>query len=128
MYLGAMKFKTKDQKFLKTLLIFTPIPLVPKKCGLSINLYECVHEGIRQCPTLTYKAFHSLIQNSVCFSPYNWLSNYASLLGFSNWPLICGWEWDQKGTNKTLASMGLGLFCKLLTSPKLPLIIFNTTI
>ena len=32
-----------------------------------------------------------------------------------------------KGTNKTLAPMGLGFFCQLLTSPKLPLIIFNTT-
>ena len=30
--------------------------------------------------------------------------------------------------NKTLAPMGFGLFCQLLTSPKLPLIIFNTTI
>ena len=33
-----------------------------------------------------------------------------------------------KGTTKTLAPMGLGLFCQLLTSPKLPLTIFNTTI
>ena len=32
--------------------------------------------------------------------------------------------WDQKGTNKTLALMGLGFFCQLLKSPKLPLIIF----
>ena len=31
-------------------------------------------------------------------------------------------------TNKTLAPMCLGLFCQLLTSPKLPLIIFNATI
>ena len=33
-----------------------------------------------------------------------------------------------KGTNKTLAPMGLGLFRQLLTSPKLPLTIFNITI
>ena len=33
-----------------------------------------------------------------------------------------------KGTNKTLAPMSLELFCQLLTSPKLPLIIFNITI
>ena len=59
---------------------------------------------------------------------YNWLSNWASLLDHSNWALVCGLEWDQKGTNKNLAPMGLGLFCQLLTSPKLPLIIFNTTI
>ena len=30
-----------------------------------------------------------------------------------------------KGTNKTIAPMGLVLFCQLLTSPKVPLIIFN---
>ena len=59
---------------------------------------------------------------------YNWLSNWVSLLGHSNWTLVCGLEWDQKRTNKTLALMGLGLFYQLLTSPKLPLIIFNTTI
>ena len=44
-------------------------------------------------------------------------------LGFSIW-LGMG----LKGTNKTLAPMGFGPFCKLLSSPKLPLIIFNTTI
>ena len=33
-----------------------------------------------------------------------------------------------KETNKILAPMGLGLFCQLLTSPKSPLIIFNTII
>ena len=37
MYLGMVNFKTKDQKFLRTLSIFTSIPLVPKKCGLSIS-------------------------------------------------------------------------------------------
>ena len=109
-------------------LIFTPIPFVPKKCGLSISFYECVQGRIRECPTPTYKPFHSLFQNSVCFSPYNWLSNWASLLDHSNWALVCGLEWDQKGINKTLVPMGLGLFCQLLISPKLPLIIFNTTI
>ena len=58
-YFGEVKFKTKDQKFLRTLLIFTPIPLVPKKCGLSISFYECVQRRIRECPTITYKPFHS---------------------------------------------------------------------
>ena len=53
-----MNFKTKDQKFLRTLLIFTPILLVPKKCGLLISLYEFVQERIRECPTLTYIIFH----------------------------------------------------------------------
>ena len=66
--------------------------------------------------------------NSVCFFSHNWLSNWASLLGISNWVLVCGLEWDQNGTNKTLAPMGLGAFYQLLTSPKLLLIIFNTII
>ena len=128
MYLGMVNFKTKDQKFLRALLIFTPIPLVPKKCGLSISFYEFVQGRLRECLTLTYKSFHVLTKNSTCFSTYNWLSNWASLLGLSNWALVSGLEWDQKGTNKILAPMGLGLFCQLLTSPKLSLIIFNTTI
>ena len=50
------------------------------------------------------------------------------LIGLAFWALVCGLEWDQKGTNKTLAPIGLGLFYQLLTSPKLPLILFNTTI
>ena len=43
-------------------------------------------------------------------------------MGHSNWGLVASLEWDQKGTNKTLAPIGLGLFCQLLASPKLPLI------
>ena len=31
------------------------------------------------------------------FYIYNWLSNWASLLGLPNWALLCGLEWDQKG-------------------------------
>ena len=42
-----------------------------------------------------------------------------SQLGFSVWLGV-----RPKETNKTLAPMGLGFFCQLLTSPKLPLIIF----
>ena len=33
-----------------------------------------------------------------------------------------------KETNKTLTPMGIGLFCQLLTRPKLRLIIFDITI
>ena len=54
------------------------------------------------------------------------ITDYLIELAF--WALVCGLEWDQRGTNKTLAPMSLGLFCQLLTSPKLPSIIFNTTI
>ena len=45
------------------------------------------------------------------------------ILGFSLWL-----EMRLKGTNKSIVPMGLGLICQLLISPKLPLIIFNTTI
>ena len=128
MYLGAVKFKTKNQKYLGTLLIFTSIPLVPKKCGLSISLYVCVQGRIRECPTLTYKPFHTsykILYISLLIIDY--------LIGLTFWAIsielqLCGLEWDQKRTNKTLVPMGLGLFCQLLTSSKLPLIIINTII
>ena len=56
-YLSVVKFKTKDQKYLGTLLIFTPIPLMSMKCGLLISLYICVQGRIRECLTLTYTPF-----------------------------------------------------------------------
>ena len=55
-----VNIKTKDQKFLKTLSIFIPIPLVPKKSGLSISFYEFFQGRMRECLTLTYKPFHVL--------------------------------------------------------------------
>ena len=68
--------------------------------------------------------------NSVCFSPYIYKTDY--LIGLAFWPSQLSFSvWlgvGPKGTNKTLAPMGLGFFCQLLTSPKLPLTIFNTTI
>ena len=55
------------------------------------------------------------------------------LIGLAYWVFPIGlycvaWSGTKKGTNKTLAPMGLELFCQLLISPKLPLTIFNTTI
>ena len=105
-------------KDLGTLLIFTPIPLVPKKCGLSISLYVCVQRRIRECPTLTYKPFHSLTKTlyvSLLITDY--LIELA-FLGHSNWDLVYDLEWDQKGTNKTLAPMGFGLWAFLSTLDK----------
>ena len=128
MYLDAVKFKTKH---LRTLLIITLIPLDAQEVWSLNQLYVYVQEKMNEClNTHIYPISCNflLFQNSVCFSPYNWLSNWASLLGLSNWALVCGLKWEQKGTNKILAPIGLGLFCQLLTSPKLPLIIFNTTI
>ena len=128
MYLGMVNFKTKDQKFLRTFSIFTSIPLVPKKCGLSISFYEFFSRENERVSNPHIQTISCSYKNFVYFSPYNWLSNWASLLSLSNWILVCGLEWNQKGTNKTLVTMGLGLFYQLLTSPKLPLIIFNTII
>ena len=48
---------------------FNPIPLIPKKCGLSIRLYVCDQGRIREWRTLTYTPF---------FIPYKIL--YVSLL------------------------------------------------
>ena len=36
-----------------------------KKCGLSINFYECVQRRIRECPTLIYKPFHTLTKLAI---------------------------------------------------------------
>ena len=81
------------------------------------QLYEFVQGRIRECLTLTYKPFHVLTKILyICLLTIDYLIGLA-LLGLSNWALICGLEWDQKGTNKTLALTGLGLFCQLLTSP-----------
>ena len=73
-------------------------PLTPKMCGLSIsnvNLFKRELESVQHSHT----PFHAScsLQNFVCFSPYNWLSNWASLLGLSNWALVFGLEWDQQG-------------------------------
>ena len=128
MHLSVVKFKTKDQKFLRILLIFTPILLDAQQVWPLNQLYVYVLERMNKCLTFTYIPFHVITKNFICFSPYNWLSNWISFLGISNWVLGCDLECDQKGTNKTLTPIDIGLFCQLLTSPKLRLIIFNTTI
>ena len=74
------EFKTKNQKYLGTLLIFTLISLVLKKCGLSINLYVCVQGRIRECPTLTYKSLHSLTKF--------YITDY--LIGLAFWTIPIG--------------------------------------
>ena len=91
----CVEFQNKDCKHLGILLIFTPIPLTPKMCGLlisNVNLFKRELESVQHSHT----PFH-VHKNSVCFSPHIWLSNWASFLGLSNWALVCGLEWDQKG-------------------------------
>ena len=95
---------------------------------VSQSVYVCVFKRELESVLHIHTNHFILIQNSVCFSPYNWLSNWVDHLDYSNWVLVCGLEWDQNGTNKTLAPMDIGLFYQLLTSSKLALIIFNITI
>ena len=81
----------------------------------------------RENKSVSYTHTHTILY---IIKFYMFLSLYITdyLIGLTFWALVCGLEWDQKGTNKTLAPMSLELFYQLLTSPKLSLIIFNTTI
>ena len=128
MYLDAVKFKTKH---LRTLLIFTLIPLDAQEVWSLNQLYAYVLKRMKESPTLTSMSFHVTYCSSkilyVSFIITDYLIGLA-VWAFPIWDLVCALEWDQTRTNKTLAPMGLGLFCQLLTSLKLPLIIFNTTI
>ena len=64
---------------------------------------QSVSKGeLSSCFTRIYTPLHnndSLKINLCMFLPFitNWLSNWAGLLGLSNWALMCGLEWDQKG-------------------------------
>ena len=49
-YLDAVKFKTEDEKHLRKLLIFTPIPLNTQDVW-SLNQFPMRE---KECPTLTY--------------------------------------------------------------------------
>ena len=44
---------------------------------------------------LSWKSLNEILYVSLLI--YNWLSNWASLLGLPNWVLVCGLKWDQKG-------------------------------
>ena len=102
-----------------------------KKCGLSISLHVCVQGRIREWLILTYTPFSYI---TMYFKFYMFFSLYITdylieltflviPISFSMWLGV-----RPKGTNKTQALMGFGPFCQLLTSTKLALIIFNTTI
>ena len=59
-FLGVVKFKTKDWKYLGILLIFTPIPLMPKSVVsklVSTNMFKGELESVQHSHT---KPFHSL--------------------------------------------------------------------
>ena len=98
-YLNAMKFKTKDQKYLGILLIFTPISLVPKKCGLSIILYVCVQGRIREWHTLIYTPFPYIIKFYMFLSLY--IIDY--LIGLAFFAILIGLQyvsWSGTKRNK----------------------------
>ena len=130
MYLGVVKFKTKDRKFLRTPLIFTPIPLYVQEVWF-LNKFPRENNRVAYTHIYIISFLMNTLLNEILYVfllIFNWLSNWTSFLGHSNWVLVCGLEWDQKGKNKTLAPIGLRLFCQLLTSSKLPFIIFNIPI
>ena len=80
MYLGVVNFKTKYQKFLRTLLIFTPIPLDAQEVWSLNQLDVYVLERMNECLTLTYIPFYVLVVSLLITD----LSNWVSLIGLSN--------------------------------------------
>ena len=57
-YLGMVNFKTKDQKFLRTFSIFTPIPFDAQEVWFLNQLYVYVLERMNECLTFTYIPNH----------------------------------------------------------------------
>ena len=96
----------------------------------SLNQFICM--CLRENKRVTYTHIHTIFYSITKF--YMFLSLYITnyLTGLAFWAILmdfCMWlRVGPKGTNKTLAPIGFGHFYQLLTSPKLPLIIFNTTI
>ena len=90
----------------------------------SLNQFICICSRENKKVAYTHihiiSFFYKILYASLLITDY--------LIGLAFWALICGLEWDQKRTNKTLVPMGFGHFCQLLTSPKLSLNIFYTTI
>ena len=88
MYLDAIKFKTKDEKYLGTLLIFTPIPLDAQEVWSLNQLYVYVQEKMNECLTLTYIPFHV---TSCCFKIlYVSLLTTDYLIGLAFWAFLIG--------------------------------------
>ena len=115
---------------LRISLIFIPI-LHGTQEVWSLNQFTCMCQ--RDSKRIAYTHKHTIsmiyIYKIQCFYLliHNWLPNWASILGQPNWALVCGLRWDQREQIR-LALIGLRLICQLLIGPKLPLIIFNTTI
>ena len=85
MYLGVVKFKTKDQKFLRTLLIFTPIPLDAQEVWSLNQLDVYVLERMNECLTLTYIPFYVLVVSLLITDYLIGLAFGPFQLGFSMW-------------------------------------------
>ena len=65
---------------------FNPIPLIPKKCGLSIHLYICVQGRIREWRTLTYTPF--FIPYKILYVCSLYIIDY--LIGLAFWAIPIG--------------------------------------
>ena len=65
-------------------------------------------------------------------TPFSYITKFYMFLFLYITDYLIGFRYviwsETKRTNKILALMNFGHFYQLLTSPKLPLIIFNTTI
>ena len=71
-YLGVVKFKTKDYKYLGTLLIFIPIPLYTQEVW-SLNQFPRENNRVASLTHthhFTMMSLFFLIKNYVCFSLY----------------------------------------------------------
>ena len=79
-YLGVVNFKNEDQKFLRTLLIFTPIPLVTQEVW---SLNQFVLKRMKESLTLTYTPFHVLKILYVSL----FITNYLIELAFWAFPI-----------------------------------------
>ena len=84
-YLGVVNFKNEDQKFLRTLLIFTPIPLVAQEVW---SLNQFVLRRMKESLTLTYTPFHNYVSSKkfYIFLPL-YIIDYLIGLAFWDFPI-----------------------------------------
>ena len=96
------EIQNKRLEVLGNNLIFTPIPLYAQEVW---SLNQFLRENNRVVSLAHTHHFTTMILLKIIFCMFlpfitNWLSNWAGLLGLSNWVLVCGLEWDQKGPIK----------------------------
>ena len=85
-YLGVVKFKTKDQKFLRILLIFNLIPFMPKKCDLSIS-FQWENKRVANTHIHTISFLMKTLMK-FCIFLFLYLTDY--LIGLAFWVIPIG--------------------------------------